>query len=127
MSLTSSVSTANHELRMKEVTLAVVPTAGTAYVTGGDTLDLTAATNPKFIPDAQMSNTAYISTAEVIASPPGFTGKLVAGTTLANWKLLIEENAAGAGAFAEIPQANYPAGCAGATFTCRFRGPKGRL
>ena len=123
MALTSSVVSANHELRTKEITLAVVPTAGTAYVAGGDTLDLTASTNPLFKPDSTIS--AQPTTAEVISCPAGYKAELIAGSALNNWLLAIEQDSGVLGAFSDLPVANYPVGLAGKTFLCRFRGPKG--
>ncbi|MGH9393570.1 MAG: hypothetical protein ACRD1E_05320 [Terriglobales bacterium] len=79
------------------------------YATGGDTLDLTAATNPNGLAGAKAfgRNTAASSVGNV---PDGYTAELLAGTALNNWKVkwFTASNT-------ELAAGAYPAGISGAS------------
>lgn len=120
MSLALQVVSAHHESRTKELILQATPSAN--YVTGGDTVNLTAVSNPKFIGDAQFGFPGKIDDYEVLQAPDGYTANLVPGATLATWLLQVFS-----AANTQLAAAAYPAGILAGVFLLRFRGPKGRL
>lgn len=127
--LTPVTSSVNHELRKKELDIALTPSGN--YVAGGDNMNLNALTAPQGLGDALIGWPAQIESAQVISCPFGYKAEIVnpgSGVAhLANWKLKIEEDAGAAGAFAELAAGAYPAGITGSVFVIRLRGPKGRI
>lgn len=79
------------------------------YVTAGDTLDLTAITNPKGI-DGMKNFSRLPDYYEVLNKPAAYGVQVIPGTTLANTKVKIWDNAAAA----ELAQAGYPGALTGA-------------
>lgn len=66
--------------RKKRITYKV--TFSGNYATGGDTANLSAATNPKFLPGAYPSRAPEV--VDIIGNPGGNGAEFVLGTTMAN-------------------------------------------
>lgn len=77
------------------------------YAAGGDTLDLTKATNPSYLQGAGFSNVPVLSDVTVKNSPDGYTAEFVPGTTLANSKIKFMSTAD-----TELAAGAYPANLA---------------
>ena len=120
MPLALAVAAAHHDLRDKELIIQATPSGN--YVAGGDTVNLTVVSNPKFIGDAQFGFPGKIDDYEVLSAPDGYTANLVPGATLATWLLQVYS-----AANTPLAAAAYPAGVLAGVFLLRFRGPKGRL
>jgi hypothetical protein len=126
MSFTTATKVVRRHLRSKE--LYVTAQAAGNYVSGGDTIDLTKNTVPIGMDSGGFGYPGTINTATVEDAPAGFTGKLIPGTNLTNWKLKVfQTGAALSGPLAELTAAAYPAGATADVFTLRFEGPKLRL
>jgi hypothetical protein len=91
MSLALSTQNVHHDLRTKRLYIIATPTG--SYVTGGDTVDLTAITTTLGQYDANVGYPGNIKNFEMISAPDGYSAKLVKGTTLKNWKLKVFQNA----------------------------------
>lgn len=126
MALASAVQSVPSSLAKKEIILKVTPSGN--YVAGGDTLNLSAATNPKYLVNGVFGYPGNIEDYEVLSCPTGFAAELIPGSNLTNWKLKFSETGAAlSGPFAELAAAAYPAALSGGTILLRFRGPKGQL
>lgn len=126
MALALTYYALNHDLRKKEIILKAVASGN--YVNNGDTLNLTAATNPKNLGNACFGFPGVIEDYEVLTSPPGYQGQLVVGANLTNWALeVFQTGAALSGPLAQLAAAAYPGAITASFFLLRFRGPKGRL
>lgn len=82
-----------------------------SYVTNGDTIDFTGASNPNHLEGALPGSrvpTGY----NVENSPGAYKFEVVPGTTLKNWKIKIIDNT---NAGAELAASSYPAAISGAT------------
>ncbi|HVA62318.1 MAG TPA: hypothetical protein VNF74_01235 [Terriglobales bacterium] len=80
-----------------------------SYATGGDTLDLTATTNPNNLEGAKAFG--RVPTVYAVANlPDGYGAEIVAGAALNNWKMkwFTASNT-------ELAAGAYPAGLSGAT------------
>jgi hypothetical protein len=85
MALASVVRFVDYSRRRKVITLGV--TFSGSYTTGGDTLDLTATTNPKYFVAAKFGT---IPVEFVVCNDAGGCGfEWVPGTTLANGKVKV--------------------------------------
>lgn len=73
-----------HTRRHKE--MEYTPTFSGTYPTGGDTVDLTGATNPSLLPGGKPGQ-ALPESLQVIGASGGDGGEMVIGTTNANHKL----------------------------------------
>ncbi|MDE2102973.1 MAG: hypothetical protein KGL39_37360 [Patescibacteria group bacterium] len=120
MALALSVLSVDTDLRKKEVVVKAVASGN--YATGGDTVDLTAVTNPSNRIGGFFGYPGTIEDNSVEQGAGGYTAELVPGTSLSNWKLKIY-SAPGT----ELAAGAYPAAITGDSFTLRFRGPKLQL
>lgn len=102
--------------RRKVLEIAVTPSG--VYTPGGDTLDFTTTTNPKFFSNGKVA--AMPKSYNVLNCPAGYTAELIAGTTLKNWKLKVF-SAAGQ----ELGAAAYPAALLADPIKIRLSGPMG--
>lgn len=126
MALAAAIQKVRVELRTKELIVQV--TASGNYAAGGDTLNLSSATNPNNLSSANFGYPGKIDDYEVLSCPTGFTAELIPGTNLTNWKLKFgETGAALSGPLGEVAAGAYPAGISGGTVLLRFRGPKLQL
>jgi len=113
-------------LRTKELIIALQASGN--YVAGGDTVNFTLLTAPLGMSDALVGYPGTITDFRVISAPAGYEGKLIKGTTLANWKLkVLQGGAAVSNPLAEIPAAAYPGGVTGDVFVISITGPKLRI
>jgi hypothetical protein len=120
MALSAAVVQTDITRRHRVVKLRVTPTV--SYPTGGDTLDLTAITNPNALPGGYFSAAGIPTTAqvEVDENLAGASPKWVAGTTLANGKVKLVT------AGAEHANAVYTAAELADSFVLVFRIPVGK-
>lgn len=80
-----------------------------SYTAGGDTISFKAATNPN---NEENANWGRMPTSYAVKNfPAGYKAEIIPGTTLANWKLKIWDNAAGT----ELAASSYPGALTGAT------------
>lgn len=114
MALASSFKIVEPSRRRKRIRVNIVATGN--YVTGGDTLDLTATTNPNFLNAAGFASLPTDN--EIVYLPGGYSAEFVPGTTLANGKIKVY-SAAGT----ELAAAAYPAVLLGAPWEWEFSGP----
>lgn len=106
MALAAVLKNIDYSRRRKRFKLAVTMSGN--YATGGDTLDLTAVTNPNFLPAGKFAIVPDDYDAQ--NAPGGYTAEFLPGTTLANGKVLFR-SAAGA----EVAAAAYPGALSGDT------------
>lgn len=126
MSLAAAFKSITRTSNKKERVLTITPSGN--YVAGGDTLNLSAATNPKQLTDGTFGYPGNIEDYEVVTCPTGFAAELIPGSNLTNWKLKFSETGAAlSGPFAEIAAAAYPGALSGGTIVVRFRGPIGQM
>lgn len=78
MGLTSTYQKPNFTRRRKLIRFKVTPTGN--YTTGGDPLDLTAITNPKFEQNPGFRSVPSLDDIYVVRAPAGYGAELVAGT-----------------------------------------------
>ena len=103
-----AVAVTDMNVQDKYVTLYGTITPSGSYATGGDTLNITGATLP---PGASIPFTGLPVSFWIFGQTiSGYVYSYVWGTTNANGKLGVQQNAAGAGALAQIAAAAYPAG-----------------
>ena len=103
-----AVAVTDMNVQDKYVTLYGTITPSGSYATGGDTLNITGATLP---PGASFPLTGLPVSFWIYGQTiSGYVYSYVWGTTNANGKLGVQQNAAGAGALAQIAAAAYPAG-----------------
>lgn len=120
MALALTVKKVSVDMRSKEIVLSAVASGN--YVTGGDTVNLTALLNPAYKENAIAGYPGLIDDFSVEQMPAGYGGELIPGTNLTNWKLKITTTAN-----TELPAAAYPAAITGDTIYLRFKGPKLRF
>lgn len=120
MSLALAVKSVDIDLRKKEVVLTA--TASGNYATGGDTVNLTAVTNPQNHNGGSFGFPVNIQDYSVEQGGGGYTAELIPGATPATWKLKVF-SAPGT----ELAAGAYPAAITGDPFELRFRGPKLQL
>lgn len=104
MALASTVTVVDITRRRKRKTIQVTPSGN--YVAGGDTIDLTATTNPSFLAGAGFGSVPkrYIA----CRAPGGYTAEYIPGATLATCKVKYY-SAAGQ----ELAAGAYPAALTG--------------
>jgi hypothetical protein len=116
--LTSAIKVVDTSARRKTLRLLITPTG--SYVTGGDTLDLTAIQNPGFLDNAFCGTLPQDSA--LCNAPFGYNAEFIPGTTLKNGLLKFFGSAG-----AEIAQAAYPAGLLGDPVEYEFSGSLGQF
>ena len=106
MAIASSLVSVDPTRRFVRRTLNLVFSGN--YTTGGDTLDLTATTNPNSLEGARAFSLVPAQFA-VQNVPDGYTAEILAGSALNNWKVkwYTASNT-------ELAAAAYPAGISGA-------------
>lgn len=110
--------TLRKDLSRRNKHLIISATPSGSYATGGDTVDLTKLTNPKFISNGLAG--AVPKAVEIINTPGGYSAEFIIGTTLANSKLKIY-SAPGT----ELSAAAYPAALTSNAFQIELVGPLG--
>lgn len=91
MSLALTTQTVHTDLRTKRLYLIATPSAN--YVTGGDTVNLSAITSALGQANGTIGYPGNIKDFGVISAPAGYTAKLIPGATLATWKLQVFQSA----------------------------------
>ena len=121
MAVAISIQDVNESRRSRVRTCKLVFSG--SYVTGGDTIDLTAATNPNNMPAAKFArNPVGFS---ILNDTPGYKFYLIPGANLTNWKIQVRQDAGTNNPFAEIAAAGYPGAITGdANIRIEFRAPK---
>ena len=109
MALTTNVL-ATQANRLKEIYVSVVPSNSPAgYVTGGDTLDLTALKNPNFFAEPFLSRLP-ISVGVMNEEMGGNYVGILPGATLGSYKIKFYQPGG-----SELAAGNYPAAVTGGT------------
>lgn len=109
MGFTATWQTPDYTRRRKMVRLKLVPTGN--YTAGGDPIDLTAVTNPKFLPNPGFPTVPSIDDVYINKVPAGYGAEIVAGagSTLATaFKLKVFTTAN-----TELAAGAYPAALTG--------------
>lgn len=91
MALAGAVKDVDYSRRRRIVTVAV--TFSVNYATGGDTLDLTAITNPAFKSNAKFGSVPPAEKVKFRNGAGGYDFEWVPGTTLANGKIKVFSSA----------------------------------
>jgi hypothetical protein len=109
MAITANVL-ATQTNKLKEIYVSITPTNSPAgYVTGGDTLDLTALKNPNSFPDPFLSRLP-VSVGVMNEEMGGYYVGILPGATLSTYKIKFYQPGG-----SEVAAGNYPAAVSGGT------------
>lgn len=121
MAVAIALVTKHRDFSSRKKKLQIEGTLSGSYVNGTPiVIDLTTVTNPKLLSGGKPSSNPSRGT--LLSLPGGYTGKLVAGTTMKTWGLTLY-SAPGT----ELASATLPAALTSGVATFEFEGVKGNF